>query len=421
VTSSARANFGGGTTASRYATALERLYALAPRGAILGLERVRAACVALNHPERSFETIHIAGTNGKGSVAAMVEAMARAAGVRTGLYTSPHLVRFAERIQIAGKPASDDHLLGALEEVMGRFPDLTFFETATVAAFIIFARMEVQLAVVEVGLGGRLDATNVLTAPRATAVTRIALDHTDRLGSDLASIAREKAGILKPTVPVVTGPLDPVSFAIVRAEAERVGAPLRLTADDGEIASFVDRHPPSLAGRHQIENAKIAVALAREVALPQSAVASGLSAVTWPGRLEAIATSSGEVVLDAAHNPDGAAALAATLASQGRDPARIALVFGAMADKDAGAMLAVLAPHARHRFYVAPEGRRATDPTRLVEHLPGVVARGIPEALEQARAAAGTGGSVLVAGSIFLVGAARAYLLGLPRDPAIAL
>jgi dihydrofolate synthase / folylpolyglutamate synthase len=421
VTSSLRANIGTGTTESRYAGTLERLYGLAPRGALLGLVRVRAACIALNHPERRFETIHIAGTNGKGSVAAMIEARARAGGVRTGRYTSPHLVRFSERIQVMGKPASDDHLLGALEEVMGRFPELTFFETATMAAFIVFARMEVELAVVEVGLGGRLDATNVLAAPRATAITRIALDHTDRLGNDLASIAREKAGILKPAVPVVAGPLDPISCAIVRAEAERLGAPLWLTAEDGEIASFVDRHPPGLAGRHQIENAKIAVALAREVALPESAIASGLSTVKWPGRLEAIATPLGEVLLDAAHNPDGAAALAATLASHGRDPDRVALVFGAMADKDARSMLAVLAPHARHRFYVAPEGRRAIDPVLLAEHLPGVVARGIPEALDQARAAAGAGGSVLVAGSIFLVGAARAYLLGLPRDPAIAL
>jgi dihydrofolate synthase / folylpolyglutamate synthase len=375
----------------------------------------------LGHPERSFDSIHIAGTNGKGSVAAMVEAMARTAGVRTGLYTSPHLVRFAERIQIGGQSAGDDHLQGALDEVMDRFPELTFFETATVAAFIVFARMRVELALVEVGLGGRLDATNVLDAPRATAVTRIALDHTDRLGSDLASIAREKAGILKRMVPVVVGPLDPISFAIVRAEADRVGAPLRLTADDGEIASFVEQHPPALAGRHQIENAKIAVALAREIALPAKAIAAGLSTVTWPGRLETIVTPRGEILLDAAHNPDGASALAAALASQARDPASVALVFGAMADKDAPAMLTVLAPHARHRFYVAPEGRRATDPARLALHLPGIVAPGVAEALELARAAVGTGGSVLVAGSIFLAGAARAYLLGLPRDPAIAL
>jgi dihydrofolate synthase/folylpolyglutamate synthase len=400
---------------------LERLNGLAPRGALLGLERVSAACAALNHPERGFDSVHIAGTNGKGSVAAMVESMARAAKVRTGLYTSPHLVRFAERIQIDGAPVEDADLGAALEEALDRFPELTFFETATVAAFMVFARAKVELAVVEVGLGGRLDATNVLAAPRATAITRIALDHTDRLGKDIASIAREKAGILKPAVPVVLGPLDPISLAIVRGEADRVGAPLRLTADDGELASFVERYPPGLAGRHQIENARIAVALAREIALPPDAVGSGLSAVKWPGRLETLLTERGEVILDAAHNPDGAAALATALARQAREPARVALVFGAMADKDAEAMLALLAAHATHRFYVSPEGRRAADPARLAVHLPGVVLASVSEALEQARTAVGPGGSVLVAGSIFLVGAARAHLLGLERDPAIGL
>jgi dihydrofolate synthase / folylpolyglutamate synthase len=411
---------------------LERLYGLAPRGALLGLERVRAACAALGHPQRTFESIHIAGTNGKGSVAAMVDAMARAAGLRSGLYTSPHLVRFAERIQIGGEPAPDDALLAALEETLDRFPELTFFETVTVAAFLTFARAKVDLAVVEVGLGGRLDATNVLAAPRATAITRIALDHTDRLGSDVASIAREKAGILKQGVPVVVGPLDPVSLAEVQAEAHRVGAPIRFSADDREIASLVERYPPSLAGRHQIDNAKIAVALARELSLPPNAVGEGLGATRWPGRLETIATPAGEVLLDAAHNPDGASALAAALAHRtrdagdkappfGRHPARTALVFGTMADKDARTMLSVLAPLAQYRIYVAPEGRRATDPAELVEHLPGAVATSIPEALDQARNAVGPEGSVLVTGSIFLVGAARAYLLGLPRDPAIAL
>jgi dihydrofolate synthase/folylpolyglutamate synthase len=388
---------------------------------MLGLERVHAACTAMGHPERRFDSIHIAGTNGKGSVAAMVEAMARAAGIRTGLYTSPHLVRFAERIQIDGNPATDDQFLGALEEVLDGFPELTFFETATVAAFVVFARTKVELAVVEVGLGGRLDATNVLAAPRATAITRIALDHTERLGNDFSSIAREKAGILKAAVPVVLGPLDPISLSVVRAEADRVGAPLRITEGDGELASFVERHPPALAGRHQIENAKIGVLLAREIALPADAIAFGLRAAKWPGRLETLATPEGEIVLDAAHNPDGASALGSALAQQGRDPKRVALVFGAMADKDAPAMLAILAPHAAHRVYVAPEGRRATDPARLALHLPGMVAASVSEALDQARAAVGPRGTVLVTGSIFLVGAARAYLFGLPRDPAIAL
>jgi dihydrofolate synthase/folylpolyglutamate synthase len=382
---------------------------------------VRAACAALDHPERRFASLHIAGTNGKGSVAAMVEAMARAAGLRVGLYTSPHLVRFAERIQIGGEPVSDDRLLATLEGVLDRFPELTFFETATVTAFAIFAESKIELAVVEVGLGGRLDATNVLEAPRATAITRIALDHTDYLGSDIASIAREKAGILKRGVPVVVGPLDPVSLAEVRALAETVGAPIRLTVGDDGLTSFVARHPPGLAGAHQVENAKIAVALAEELALPPDAIARGLERARWPGRLETISTPDGAVLLDAAHNPDGAHALAAALAEHACDPARLALVFGTMADKDAAAMLTILAPRARLRFYVAPEGRRATDPAGLVLHQPGVVASTVAEALARARAAVGRDGFIVVTGSIFLVGAARSHLLGLARDPAIAL
>jgi dihydrofolate synthase/folylpolyglutamate synthase len=365
----------------------------------------------------------------------MVDAMARAAGHGVGLYTSPHLLRFAERIQIGGEPVSEDRLVHWLDTVLDRFPELTFFETATVAAFAIFAETKVDLAVVEVGLGGRLDATNVLQAPRATAITRIALDHTDRLGTDVAAIAREKAGILKRGVPVVVGPLDPVSLAEVRALAEGVGAPVRLTAEDPALARFVERHPPGLDGAYQRENARLAVALAEELTLPADAVARGLREVRWPGRFETVATPEGPVLLDAAHNPDGASALAGALrhaASRpdasamaagcvARGPHGVALVFGAMADKDAAAMLAVLAPHAEHRFYLAPEGRRATDPARLVELLSGQTAAGLPEALARARAAVGSDGLVVVTGSIFLVGAARAHLLGLPRDPAIAL
>ncbi len=230
---------------------LERLYRLGPRGALLGLERVRVACAAFDHPERCFSSLHVAGTNGKGSVSAMAAAAARASGLRVGLYTSPHLCCFRERIQVNGEPVDDPVLLPALEEVLDRCPELTFFETATVAAFLIFARQAVELAVIEVGLGGRLDATNVLENPRATAITRISLDHVDRLGSDLSSIAREKAGILKPRVPVILGPLDPLAEAEVMAKAAALAVPVTFTAADRELALFVERHPPALEGAHQ--------------------------------------------------------------------------------------------------------------------------------------------------------------------------
>jgi dihydrofolate synthase/folylpolyglutamate synthase len=400
---------------------LERLYGLAPRGAQLGLERVRAASALFGHPERRYSSLHVAGTNGKGSVSAMTAAMALEAGVRVGLYTSPHLCRFDERIQIDGRPVPEDALLPALEEVLDRCPELTFFETATVAAFHLFARFGVELAVVEVGLGGRLDATNVLEAPRATAITRIAFDHTDRLGATLAAIAREKAGIAKPGVPLFLGPLAPEALAEVEARAEAVGAPVRRTDRDAELAAFVERHPPALEGAHQRENARIAVALGRQAGLSERAVAEGLRRVRWQGRLETIATPGGEFLLDAAHNADGAEALAAELRAKGVAPEGVALVFGSMADKDYPAMLAALAPLAGHRVYVAPEGRRAADPAAMVHLAPGAVAAHPEHALELGRKAVGASGLVVVAGSIFLVGAVRALLLGLPRDPPVAL
>jgi dihydrofolate synthase/folylpolyglutamate synthase len=365
--------------------------------------------------------LHVAGTNGKGSVSAMTAAMGREAGVRVGLYTSPHLSRFSERIQVDGEPVAEAALAETLDDVLRRCTELTFFETVTIAAFQLFADLGVELAVVEVGLGGRLDATNILDAPRATAITRIALDHTDRLGSTIASIAREKAGILKQGVPVVVGPLVPEALAEVSAAALSVGAPIKLAHRDPAVLALVERHPPALEGEHQRENAKIAVALGREAGWSDHAIAGGLRRVVWPGRLETLHTGAGDVLLDAAHNPDGAEALAVSLRSRGIAPSRVALVFGSMADKDYPSMLAALVPFADHRVYVAPEGRRAVDPSAIAALSPGAVATTAEEALGLGRKSVGPTGLVVVAGSIFLVGAARALLLGLPRDPAIAL
>lgn len=400
---------------------LEKLYRLAPRGALLGIERMRAACTRYGHPERRAEFLHIAGTNGKGSVAAMTAAMARAQGKRVGLYTSPHLCRFDERIQVDGQPAPGECLYPVLADVLERCPDLTFFETATLAAFVIFASLDVELAAIEVGLGGRLDATNVIETPRACAVTRIALDHTDRLGPDLASIAREKGGIVKSGAPVVVGPLPADALREVEAIAQMRGARVVPTATDAELAAFVDRHPPALPGAHQLDNAKVAVALARAAGLDDGAIATGLRQVKWAGRLESLRTAEGDVLLDAAHNPDGAAALAAALGSRRAPPDKVALVFGAMADKDHAGMLSLLAPCAGTRVYVAPEGRRAAEPALLAQEVAGHVAGSIGQALEIGRRACGGDGLVVVTGSIFLVGAARAFLLGLICDPAVAL
>lgn len=400
---------------------LERLYQLVPRGADLSLDRMHAACARFGHPERDFETVHVAGTNGKGSVCAMVAAMASAAGKLVGLYTSPHLCRFAERIQVDGRAIDDGLLSSTLEDVLDGAPELTFFETATLTAFIAFAKLEVELAVIEVGLGGRLDATNVLRSPRATAITRIALDHTDRLGNQIASIAREKAGIIKPDVPLIVGPLTPDAMAEIRQIARTMQAPMTLATEDPQLAGIVQAHPLALRGAHQIDNALIASALGQTLDLGLEAIRTGLSKVRWPARLETISTPFGDVLLDAAHNPDGTRSLVSWLETSGRPSRRVALVFGAMADKDYASMLCLLAPLSDHRVYVAPEGRKAADPDVLARLASGTSAPTVSLALRQARDRVGSEGLVIVTGSIYLVGAARAELLGLRRDPPVAL
>jgi dihydrofolate synthase/folylpolyglutamate synthase len=400
---------------------LERLYALEPRGAELGLERMAAACARFDHPERVFPAVHVAGTNGKGSVAAMTAAMGRAAGRKTGLYTSPHLCRFAERIQIDGEPVPDDLLAEALEQVLDRAPELTFFEATTLTAFALFARTGVDIGVVEVGLGGRLDATNVMPKPRVTAITRVAFDHMDRLGSDIPSIAAEKAGIAKGSVPLVLGPLSADARAVVDAKARAVGATIVDAAADASLATLVRAHPPALAGSHQRDNALVAAAIGRAFGLSDRHIGEGLERVRWPGRCELLSLAGGDVLLDAAHNLDGASALSRALAERGVAADQTALVFGAMADKDYGAMLALLAPLASHRYFVTPGGRRAADPRELALRFDGEAIETVGDALGEARAKVGPRGLVLVAGSIFLVGEARAMLLGLPRDRPIAL
>jgi len=258
------------------ARVLPRLYARIPLGMRLGLEPMQAACARARSPEATFEAVHVAGTNGKGSVCAMVESVARAHGMHTGLYTSPHLCRFAERIRIGGRPVDDAALASLLDEALELGPDLSFFETATLAAFLAFRCAKVDVAIVEVGLGGRLDATNVIPIPRAAAVTRIALDHTDRLGPTLVDIAREKAGIAKPGLDLVLGPMA----ADVRAAIDEVARARGATTSTAP-ASVPARI--GLPGEHQRENARIAVELGRRIGASPSAVEDGIGSVEWPG------------------------------------------------------------------------------------------------------------------------------------------
>lgn len=402
---------------STLATALQTLDARIPLGMRFGLGPMSEACARFGHPERAFEVAHIAGTNGKGSVSALVDAMARADGRRVGLYTSPHLGRFAERIRIDGAPLDDEALAPLLLEVLDGAPDLSFFEAATLAAFVAFRAAKIELAVLEVGLGGRLDATNVVPPPRVGAITRIALDHMNYLGPTVVDIAREKAGIAKPGMPIVLGPMDPNVLRAIEEVTAAAGATLVDAMTDERALELVARARLRLAGAHQRENARVAVVVAKRLGIGEAACLAGAEAAEWPGRLERIDAGDGPYLLDGAHNPDGALALAAHLASEGP----VTLVFGALADKDWPAMIDALAPCATHRVYVAPGGRAPADLQALAKRHPGDVTDTVDAALARARTLAGPAGLVVVAGSLFLVGEARAKLLSLPRDPPVAL
>jgi dihydrofolate synthase/folylpolyglutamate synthase len=401
--------------------ALTDLYARIPLGMRLGLGPMRAACDACGNPERALRIVHVAGTNGKGSVCAMLEAILRADGRRTGLYTSPHLMRFAERIRLGGQPIDDDALASLLGDLLARFSDLSFFETATLAALLAFRDARVDVAILEVGLGGRLDATNVIPTPVAAAITRIALDHTDRLGPTLLDIAREKAGIAKPGLILCLGPMQDDVRRAIDGTARGAGASTVLASDDKAAVRIARRVEVGLAGQHQIENAVVAAALAARVGSSEEARALGLERVRWPGRLETLLTRDGEVLLDAAHNLDGIDALARHIEYQGRPQDTVALVFGVLADKAWGAMLDRIAPLGSHRVYVRPVGRAAVEPHDLAQRHPGAIAPDAGNACARARAAVGSSGLVVVCGSILLIGDARAKLLGLPRDPPVAL
>jgi dihydrofolate synthase/folylpolyglutamate synthase len=396
------------------ADALRRLYERIPLGMRLGLGPMREACARAGHPEQAFPVVHVAGTNGKGSVSAMVEAIARSQGMRTGLYTSPHLCRFAERIRLDGEPVSDDVLSALLGRALDDGPDLSFFETATLAAFLAFRDARVDVAVVEVGLGGRLDATNVIPTPRAAAITRIALDHTDRLGTTLLEIAREKAGIAKPGLDLVLGPMPPDVRQAIDEVARAAGATTTLLDESAPPPSRV-----GLAGAHQKDNARLAAELGRRIGASARAIEEGVADVRWPGRLERI----DNVLLDAAHNPDGAEALAAHVRTLGIPPDSVTLVFGTLSDKDWAPMLDTLAPLASHRVYVAPSGasRAAGDPSAMVARHAGTVSPTLTDALGGSAAWRLSSPLVIVAGSMVLVGQARALLLGLSRDPPVAL
>jgi dihydrofolate synthase / folylpolyglutamate synthase len=418
------------TDARAYLSSLEAF------GIKLGLASMQAICAALGHPETRWAAVHVGGTNGKGSVAAVVEEALRAAGHRTGLYTSPHLVRLEERVRLDGTPVDGDTLDEAILEVRAAVTRLqeagtldvhpTFFEVMTAAAFLVFRAAAVDVAVLEVGLGGRLDATNVVT-PRAAALTSVALDHERHLGATLEAIAYEKAGIVKPARPLVIGPLAEGPRGIVAAAAAARAAPavdafagcvLSTRRRDG--LTVLDLTTPvrgydgvtlSLRGDHQVANAVVAVRLletldAEGLHVSGDAVRRGLERARWPARLELLTWRDGRrVLLDGAHNPAGAAALAAYVTSEW--PSGRPLVFGAMQDKPLVEMLGALRDVAHPLVLTeAPGGRAATaDLLRDAAHAVGRMDAVVEPCVASALARAWTAGDpIVVAGSLYLAG-----------------
>jgi dihydrofolate synthase/folylpolyglutamate synthase len=427
---------------------LARLFALETTGIKLGLDNITQLCAALDHPERSFTSILVAGTNGKGSVTAMAHAALQAGRIRAARYTSPHLVDVTERFVIGDVPVARPQLEDAAAMVLDRADALvtsgqlpgppTFFEATTAIAFELFRRARIDVAVVEVGLGGRFDATNVLT-PAVTAITTIGMDHEEYLGRSLAAIAAEKAGIIKPQVPVIVGELPPDARAVIAAVAAEREAPLveaaahgRFDADvqDGRATLVVDtpedRYGPltlALRGEHQIGNALVTIRLleaarAAGVWLSGTAIERGLTGVSWPARLELLTLADGQrILMDAAHNPDGARALARYL--QRWHPERPALVVGVMHDKDVDGIIAPLLPAVSIVICTAAPISRALPPAALAARVRSAAGRAgndvltitvEPEPLAAVERALEAGGTVCVAGSIFLVGAVHEAL-----------
>lgn len=419
------------------------LYGLQQFGIKLGLRGIHAILERLGSPEASLPTVLVGGTNGKGSVAAMLDAMLGAHGLRSGLYSSPHLVRPTERIRAGGRDVREEDLRRWLDAVRSASREAvadgsleahpSFFEVLTAAALLAFREAALDVAVLEVGLGGRLDATNAVE-PRVSCVVTVDLDHTDRLGATLREIAIEKAGIVRRGRPVVSGVVQAEALDAIRGRCLDEGALLveaRKVAslseeDDGEAfrvrtaRGSYDGLRLALFGRHQRENARVAIVVLEEIGaalgfrVAPPAVRDGLAAVRWPGRLQWVA-SDPPMLLDGAHNPAGARTLAEYLRGRG-GPAPV-LVFGASAGKDAAGILEPLLGLVARVIVTRPPVERASDPAPLA----GIAARlglpveAVPEpaaALARARDLAGTGAFVLVAGSLYLVGAVLSLLEG---------
>jgi dihydrofolate synthase/folylpolyglutamate synthase len=427
------------------------LFARSNFGMKLGLERMQAALGLLGSPHRAAPVLHVAGSNGKGSTCAFTEASLRAAGLKTGLYTSPHLVHFCERIRIDGTPIPEETAAALLEEILARVPwaleggpggkrdgdGLTFFELVTLMAFLAFAKAGVAVMVIEVGLGGRLDATNVVE-PLACAIAPLALEHTQYLGNTIEEIAFEKAGIIKRGLPAarVLARLAferaamlwrpgrdyrfesrdglPFCYQLVGTQTNSPGWTVRVPAPEPGDLSRDRRSGLSLRGHHQRGNAALACALLelasqRGLPIAPEHAQHGLANTQWPGRLQLVDRAP-MTFLDGAHNPHGAQALARALRAEFPET-RFQLVFGALADKDLAQILAPLLPLAAAVHCCAPDSPRALPPDQIAEKVAALAPAlscemygSAAQALQAARSRAGESGAVLGCGSLYLVG-----------------
>ena len=416
--------------------ALERLKALHPKLIDLSLDRMRRLCAALGDPqERLPPVIHVAGTNGKGSTVAYLRAMAEAAGLAVHVFTSPHLVRFAERIRLAGTLITDEHLADVLDRVerANAGHPITFFEITTAAAFVAFAEIPADLCVVEVGLGGSLDATNVITRPALSVIAPVDIDHREFLGDTLAKIAAEKAGIIKPGAPVVSARQDPEAEDVIDTTAALAGVPLTLMGRDFDAWGERDRllvqtqdrlldlPSPALPGDHQFANAGLAVAAMLVLGDPridEAAMGRGIAAAVWPARFQRLTAgplaerakaAGADLWLDGGHNPHAGRAVARAAADlAARDDRPVALISGLLASKDAVGFFTPFRGVADKVFTVTFEGHAAASPadTAAAAELAGLRAcacGSVEDALDRALKLA-PAPHVLICGSLYLAG-----------------
>lgn len=408
---------------------LERMMTLHPKVIDLTLARVERLLQVLGHPERRIPpVIHLAGTNGKGSTQAMIRAGLEASGEKVHAYTSPHLARFHERIRLAGELISEPALTALLDEcVRANGPDeITFFEITTCAAFLAFARTPADWTLLEVGLGGRLDATNVVDQPRLTILTPISLDHEAFLGDTIEKIAAEKAGIIKRGVPVIVGPQSEAGLAVIEARAARLGAPVlaygqhwHVSEDRGRLVyqdenGLLDLPLPNLPGPHQIQNAGAAIAALRALGRDEAACEAAVTRAVWPARMQRLRhgplvelAPRVELWLDGGHNPAGGEAVAATLARLPRRETH--LICGMLNTKDVTGYMRPLAPQVTRLHAVSIPGEKNTLPAEATRDaarsagLEAVTAGSVAEALAGIAALAPEA-RVLICGSLYLAG-----------------